>query len=229
MVGEGHDIAATALAEDEIGAGDDPRRAIAFEQQFGDEILRRRRGERGVEREDEHRVGARRAEQLLPLVERGQAEGRHVGFEEAHRMRVEGRDDRRAPVVLGMMHRAADHRLVPGVKAVEIAERDDAAAQRTLDAFVAVEADHRRRTPPHAASPSEDEGLCRATSRQRFSLRSNKPLVFAWGNGKIGPATYFVPMPIGTIPARMTRSALPPIAARMSSSLKPASSSACVT
>jgi len=88
------------------------------------------------------RTSPRRAEQLLPLVERGQAEGRRVGFEDAHRMRIEGRDDRGAPVVLGMMHRAADHRLVSGVKAVEISKRDDAATQRTLDTFVAVEADH---------------------------------------------------------------------------------------
>src|SRR3546814_13633558 len=75
--------------------------------------------------------------QRLPLVERGQAEGRDAGFEETHRMRIEGRDDRRKPLVLRMMHRAADNRLMPGVKAVEIAERDDAAAQGALDAVVA--------------------------------------------------------------------------------------------
>src|SRR3546814_2439168 len=42
----------------------------------------------------------RRGEQLLPLVERREAEGRDVGLEEAHRMRVEGRDDRGKPLVL---------------------------------------------------------------------------------------------------------------------------------
>src|SRR3546814_11065891 len=81
-------------------------------------------------------------------------------------MRVEGRDDRGKPLVLRMMHRAADNRLMPGVKAVEIAERDDAAAQGALDAVVAVEADHgevrRTRQKLKSASPSEDEGLCRA-------------------------------------------------------------------
>src|SRR3546814_4797144 len=71
----------------------------------------------------------RRGEQLLPLVERREAEGRDVGLEEAHRMRVEGRDDRGKPLVLRMMHRAADDRLMPGVETVEIAERDHAAAQ----------------------------------------------------------------------------------------------------
>src|SRR3546814_10538607 len=103
-------------------------------------------------------------------------------------MRVEGRDDRGKPLVLRMMHRAADNRLMPGVKAVEIAERDDAAAQGALDAVVAVEADHgevrRTRQKLKSASPSEDEGLCRAKPRQRFSLRSNEPLVFARGIGR---------------------------------------------
>src|SRR3546814_6565223 len=81
MVGEGDDIAAATLAENEIGAGDDARGAIAIEQQRGDEILCRRARERGVEGQDEHRVGARRGEQLLPLVERREAEGRDVGLE----------------------------------------------------------------------------------------------------------------------------------------------------
>ena len=58
------------------------------------------------------RIGARRAEQFEPLCERGQAEGRDVGLEKAHRMRVEGRDDRGAALVLGMAHRAADDRLI---------------------------------------------------------------------------------------------------------------------
>src|SRR5690606_2621424 len=42
-----------------------------------------------------------------------------------------------------MMDRAADDRLMPGVKAVEIAERDHPAAQGAFDALMAVEADHR--------------------------------------------------------------------------------------
>ncbi len=53
MVSERDDIAAAALAEDEVGAGDDARGAVATQQQFGDEILGGRRGERRVERQDE--------------------------------------------------------------------------------------------------------------------------------------------------------------------------------
>ena len=68
-------------------------------------------------------------EQGLALVERGQAEGRHVGLEEAHRVGVEGGDDHRAALVEAALDRAADHRLVAEVEAVEIAERDDAPPQ----------------------------------------------------------------------------------------------------
>ena len=181
MVGQRHDIAAAALAEDEVAAGDDPRRAVAIEQQPGDEILGRRPRERRVEGQDEHRVGARRGEQFLPLIERCQAKGRDVGLEEAHRMRVEGRDDRGAALVTRMADGTADDRLMPGVEAVEIAERDHPATQRVVDTGVAVEANH----------------------------------------GAGGAR--------GTRPADSTRIALPPIAARISSSLKPASISACVT
>ena len=185
LVGERHDNPAAAHSEDEVRADADPRGAVASEQKPGDEILGRRPRERGVEGQHEHRVGARGGEQFLPLVKRRQAEGRDVGLEEAHRMRVEGRDDRGKPLVLRMMDRAADDRLMPGVKAVEIAERDHPAAQGRFDAAVAVEADH----------GAEIEG------------------------GGVS----------GTSPALSTRIALPPIAARISSSVKPASISACVT
>ena len=86
-------------------------------------------GELGVEAEDQHRVGAGCAEQPLALVERGQPERRDVGLEEAHRVRIEGRDQSRPALGAGARDGAADHRLVAGVKSIEIAERDDAAAQ----------------------------------------------------------------------------------------------------
>ncbi|KAI1692990.1 hypothetical protein DdX_20911 [Ditylenchus destructor] len=46
-----------------------------------------------------------------------------------HRVGVEGRDDRRTALGTRAFDRAADHRLVPPVKPVEIAERDDPAAK----------------------------------------------------------------------------------------------------
>ena len=50
---------------------------------------------------DQHRVGAGRGEQPLALVEGGEAERRQIGLEEAHRMRIEGRDQSRAALPRG--------------------------------------------------------------------------------------------------------------------------------
>jgi hypothetical protein len=55
---------------------------------------------------------------------------RLVGPEEAHRMRIEGRDHRRPPFVRRLLDRPPDHRLVPQVKPVEIAQRHNRAAHR---------------------------------------------------------------------------------------------------
>jgi hypothetical protein len=46
-------------------------------------------------------------------------------------VRIEGGDQRRPPFGAGALDRAADHRLVPEVKSIEIAERDDAPAKRS--------------------------------------------------------------------------------------------------
>src|SRR3546814_14384959 len=104
-------------------------------------------------------------------------------------MRVEGRDDARPPIVLRMLDGAADDRLVAGVEAVPIAERDDAAAQGVGDAIVAIAADHAcppfhpclgrtgfavgvisRRTglPPAARSPPAGRGPRCLPLRRRF-------------------------------------------------------------
>src|SRR3546814_19063221 len=93
MVGEGDDIAAAALAEDEIGAGDDPRGAVTIEQQCGDEILCGRARERGVEGQGKHRVGPCLSKQRLPLVVRSPADGRYAGFEYTPRKPSGGRDE----------------------------------------------------------------------------------------------------------------------------------------
>ena len=69
------------------------------------------------------------ANSCLPLVEAGQAERRRVGPEMADRVRVEGGDDHRPPLVRAALHRAPDDRLVAEMEAVEIAERHHGAAQ----------------------------------------------------------------------------------------------------
>src|SRR3546814_8817605 len=135
-------------------------------------------------------------------------------------MRREGRVYRRKRLGLRMMHSAYDNRLMHGVTCVESAERDDAAARGDRDADVAVEAEHgevrRTRQKLKSASPSEDEGLCRAKPRQRFSLRSNEPLVFARGIGRVGLANSGAPCRSGPSPALSTPIALPPMPARIS-------------
>ena len=95
--------------------------------------------------EHQHRVGAGMGEQPLALVERGQAERRHVGLEEFDRVRVEGGDDHRPPLVETARDRPPDHRLVAEVEAVEIAERDDAPLEAFGDSAVEGQPLHRAR------------------------------------------------------------------------------------
>ncbi len=180
MVAQQFDIALGLLAEGKVAACHHAVRAKTFEQDVGDEILGARPSQFAIKVEHQHRGGPCGEIKLLPLFERRQAERRHIGLEEAHRMRVEGRDDRRAALRLRPVDRLARHRLMPAMEAVEIAERNHSAAQRLRDLVSVIE-------PSHCAAL------------------------------------------IGLSPACKTRSALRPMAARISSSLKPSSISACVT
>src|SRR5690606_17311514 len=83
-----------------------------------------------VELEYQHRVGAGRGEQRLALVERGEAERRHVRSEMAHRVRVEGGDDHRAAFAPAPSYRLGTGPRVAEREAVEVAERQERAAQR---------------------------------------------------------------------------------------------------
>ena len=182
---EQFDAAAPALAEGEVLTGHHARRTQPFDQQLGHEILGRGRCQFGVEGEDQHGIRPGRREQFLPLVQLGQAERRGIGLEEAHRVRIEGRDDRRAALGLGPGNRLARHGLVAQVEAIEIAQRDNRTAQGI------------------------GHGVSGKKARDRHC----------------GRVVSFK----GMIPARITRRALPPITARISSGVKPSSSSAWVT
>ena len=94
-----------------------------------DELLGGLGRQLAVEAEHQHRIGARRRQQPRALIERGQAERRRIGAEEADRMRIEGRDDQRAAGLAGERLRPRHHRLVAPVEPVEIAQRHHAAAQ----------------------------------------------------------------------------------------------------
>jgi hypothetical protein len=91
------DIAAALAPEGEILAGHHARRADPVDQQFANEILRAGAGQRIVEFKDQHAIGPGGGEQFLPLVERGQAEGRRLGIEMADRMGIERGDQRQPP------------------------------------------------------------------------------------------------------------------------------------
>ncbi len=123
------DVAGPALAEAEIVASHHGGCAHAGGEDLGDELLCFHRGKVGVELEHQHRVGAGVCEQILALIECGQSERRQIRLEEAHRVRVESRDDDRAPLVMAARDRPPDDRLVAEVKTVEIAEREDAPAK----------------------------------------------------------------------------------------------------
>ena len=186
------DIAAAALAEGEILAGDDAGRADPADQIVGDEIGRGDRGELGAEMEDQHRIRAGLGEQPLALVERGQAEGRQVRLEEAHRMRIEGRDQHRPPLGAGARHGAAHHRLVALVKSVEIAERDDAAAKCVRNRRAPVQALHgtayrkRRGRRCLAGSPFEpDEAV--AVAGPRAAIFAPAPVADRRAAGRVSP------------------------------------------
>ena len=121
-----------------------PAAPIRSRQHLGHELLGVHRGELGVEFEHQHRVGAGVREQVLALVERGQAERRDIGLEELDRVGVEGRDDRRPPFVESALDRPPDHRLVAEMEAIEIAEGEDAAREVIGDAAVEGQPLHRR-------------------------------------------------------------------------------------
>src|SRR3546814_14391879 len=92
--------------------------------------------------EDQHRIRACFGEQALALVERGEAEGRQVRLEETHRMRIERCDQGRAGFGARAIDRRADHRLVPAMKSVEIAERGHPAAKMCRNRRAAVQPTH---------------------------------------------------------------------------------------
>ncbi len=105
-----------------------PAAPMLLAEQLGDEILGAGRGERR-RRTRTPASRRRRRGRTAPRAGRGvvRRNGGDVGLEVAHRVRVEGGDDRRPPLVGPRCDRAADHRLVAEVEAVEIAERDDRA------------------------------------------------------------------------------------------------------
>jgi hypothetical protein len=121
------DIAAALLAKGEILARHHARRADPVGQQAGDELLRRRLRQGGVEFKHQHGIGPRRGEQFLPLVQRREAERRRLGSKwltgwGSNVAIITRRPSARA------QRTAGHHGLVAQVEPVEIAQRHDGAA-----------------------------------------------------------------------------------------------------
>ena len=135
-------IALGTLAEGEIASRHHAKGAKPLDQDLGNEILGAGARQLLVEVENQHRGRAGREVQLLPLLERGQAERRHIGAEESHRMRIEGGDNRWATLFMRPVDGLACDRLMPLVESIEIAERDHRAAQRLGDFLTVIEPAH---------------------------------------------------------------------------------------
>jgi hypothetical protein len=137
-------VAAACAAEREVVARHDAGRAHVAHQHFLNPMVGGHRRHRRIEVQHQHGVGAGGGEQLLPLVERGEAERLGVGLEVADRVRIEGGDDGRAALGLCPADRLAHDGLVALVEPVEVAERQNGAAHRFGNGFAVVETNHVR-------------------------------------------------------------------------------------
>ena len=122
-------------------------RAQPVEENLRDEVLSAGSRQLAVEMEHQHRGRPGGEIEFLPLLQSRQAEGRHIGPEKAHGMGIESGDDGGAPLAARPVDRFLRHRLMAEMEAVEIAKRDDRAAQGFGHRLAMVE-------PPHAAASS---------------------------------------------------------------------------
>ena len=85
-------------------------------------------------------------EKPLPIAKRTRKEAggdwRRVGVKQPCWMRIEGSNQHRPPLRAAQLDSATHHRLMAAMKSVEIAERDDAAAQMGRNRRAAVQPLH---------------------------------------------------------------------------------------
>ena len=92
--------------------------------------------------ENQHGIGAGRGKQVAALLDGSEAEGRGVGHEIANRVRAEGGDDGRAAFRAGPALRFGKYGLMAPVESVEIAQRDNRAAQVFGKGTTGIETNH---------------------------------------------------------------------------------------
>jgi len=138
--------ALAALAEVEIVTDDDTGCTEFLPEQSLDESGRRRAGKAGVEAAHEGTVEPELAKDRELRRLGGEAEQGLLRREELARMRLEGQDGRRRAPRPGLPDRDRDQRPMAAVDAVEIADRQDRAAQgRRHGVAVAAERESARR------------------------------------------------------------------------------------
>ena len=130
LLGQKRGRAGAVLAEMKIEADGGTADAEAADQNARDEILRRRSGERAVERHDDGAVEPRGREQPQLVAFARQLEQRVLRPQEQARVRREGQSRGLAAKRLRALLRCSDDGAMTAMHAVEIADRHDGAAQR---------------------------------------------------------------------------------------------------
>jgi hypothetical protein len=123
------DVARVAPAEARVLADDDRTGMERLDEHLLDELLRRQARELGGEFHDQHRVESGSREEADPLGQRGERRRRALREEHRQGVRVERHGDRRRLAGTGLLDQLAQHRAVPTVHTVEVAECDDGPAE----------------------------------------------------------------------------------------------------
>ena len=119
--------AAAIAAEMKILPDDDSRSGKTIDQEAGNEILCLDVGEGSVKRQDDDAVETQGLGETCLGIAAGKAEHEGLRRQNVTRMRLEGDDDGGLAAFPGARREGGEHRLVPAVEAVEIADGNDAA------------------------------------------------------------------------------------------------------
>lgn len=122
-------IARTPSPEAEVAPDEDRGRVQRIDEDVADEVLGGQRGERAIEGEHQRRVEVKLAEQLDLALGRDDVLGAQLGPEHFERVAVEGDRHGSCADRPGVLAHPLDHGAVPDVNTVELADRDDGAAE----------------------------------------------------------------------------------------------------
>ena len=124
----GH-VAGVAVAEAGVHADDDAPGVQAAHEHRAHEVLRGLPGELVSEVEDEEAVQTHLRQEVVADGAGRDELGRHVGAQHGHRVRVEGHGHGGQAEAVAGLDQGGEHRPVPAVDPVEVAEGEDAGPQ----------------------------------------------------------------------------------------------------